>query len=166
MSESVDRFSDRRYSAGFLAGVTDASVDENDRISPLICDAPNRSLFAKWLENKKPDVVITDREEVMAWMEIMNINVPETIGLIHLDWSPVHIGWAGMRQNGKLVGAAAADLVIGQITNNETGIPVHPRLVLIESDFVPGPSVKGGGADISEDSFDDLNERRAAVGSH
>jgi hypothetical protein len=65
-----------------------------------------------------------------------------------------------------MVGAAAADLVIGQITNNEIGIPVHPRLVLIECDFVPGPSVKGGGAELADDSFEDLDERRSAVGLH
>ena len=36
----------------------------------------------------------------------------------------------------------AADLVIHQVTNNELGPPEHPKLVLIESEFVPGPSVK------------------------
>jgi hypothetical protein len=47
-----------------------------------------------------------------------------------------------MNQNGRLVGAAAADLLISQLVNNETGIPDHPKLVVIDSDFVAGPSLR------------------------
>lgn len=166
VSDNADRISGRRYSSGFLAAVADGVVEARDRIAPLFCDAPNKSQFLKWVETHKPDVVVTDRGETMAWLEEAGMSVPDQVGLLHLDWSPQQTGWAGMRQNSRMVGAAAADLVIGQINNNEIGIPAHPRLVLIESDFVPGPSVKGGGADLVElDEFPSISARQPAVGS-
>ena len=45
--------------------------------------------------------------------------MPDEIGLLHLDWGPHLRDWAGMRQASRTVGAAAADLTILQITNNE-----------------------------------------------
>lgn len=165
VSDSADKLSDRRYSSGFLAGITDGSIEAGDRIAPLFSDAPNKSLFLKWIETNKPDVVVTDRSEAMVWLDESGLSVPDDMGLLHLDWSPSQAGWAGMRPNGRMVGAAAADLVIGQINNNELGIPAHPRLVLIESDFVPGPSVKGGGAGAVElDEFRSMPVRQSVAG--
>ena len=151
VSDRMDRLLDRRWSAGFSAGVHDATVASPDgRITPLFFDSPDRAAFLKWIKAEKPDVIISDEAQALEWVQGMKLAVPEEIGLVHLDWSPHLREWAGMRQASRTVGAAAADLTILQITNNEVGPPEHPRLVLIESEFIPGPSVKGGSVEATQ----------------
>jgi DNA-binding LacI/PurR family transcriptional regulator len=152
VSDKTDRVLDRRWSAGFSAGMHDAPSMADGRAAPLFFETPDRALFAKWVKAERPDVIITDEAQVFEWMQGLKIVVPDEIGLMHLDWGPHLRDWAGMRQASRTVGAAAADLTILQITNNEVGPPEHPRLVLIESEFVPGPSLKGGAVEASNGS--------------
>jgi LacI family transcriptional regulator len=146
-SDHTDRILDRRWSAGFAAGVHDSPNAIDGRTAPLLFAAPDRAAFLKWVKSEKPDVIITDELQALEWLQAGKLAVPDDIGLVHLDWGPHLRDWAGMQQASRTVGAAAADLTILQITNNEVGPPEHPRLVLIESEFVPGPSVKGGTAE-------------------
>lgn len=147
VSDRADRLLDRRWSAGFAAGVHDAPFAHEGRTTPLLFDSAERGAFLKWVKTERPDVIVTDEAQVLAWLQESRIDVPDAIGLVHLDWGPHLRDWAGMRQATRAVGAAAADLTILQITNNEVGPVEHPRLVLIESEFVPGPSIRGAALD-------------------
>jgi LacI family transcriptional regulator len=142
--DQLDRQLDRRFSAGFRAGLHDIAPAPapGTHAAPLLMQQLDRAVFAKWVKTERPDVIITDQVAVLEWLRDFKISVPAEIGLIHLDWMPHLRDWAGMNQNSRLIGVAAADLVIGQMTRNEVGPPDHPSLVLIESDFVAGPSLK------------------------
>ena len=48
VSDKVDRILDRRWSAGFSAGVHDAPADADGRSTPLFFEHADRALFAKW----------------------------------------------------------------------------------------------------------------------
>lgn len=149
VSDRMDRILDRRWSAGFSAGVHDAPVPAEGRLEPLFFDTPDRAVFAKWVKAENPDVIITDEPLALEWLQSLKLSVPEDIGLVHLNWGPHLRDWAGMQQASRTVGASAADLTILQITNNEIGPPEHPKLVLIESEFVPGPSLKSAAVEAS-----------------
>jgi LacI family transcriptional regulator len=167
ISDKADRMLDRRWSAGFSAGVHDAPAAAERRLAPLIYDAPDRAAFGKWVKAEQPDVIITDEAASLEWLQAMKLTVPDEIGLVHLDWGTHLREWAGMRQASRTVGAAAADLTILQITNNEVGPLEHPRLVLIESAFVPGPSVRGGAAETSPSgSANSSVAARVAIGAN
>lgn len=140
--DKLDHLLARRMSAGFLTGVHDANGQLQARVPPLLLEPMDFAEFAKWMRAEQPDVIITDQVQVREWVLDLRLVVPDEVGLIHLDWAPHLTEWAGMRQNSHLIGAAAADLVIGQVTRNEVGPPDHPKLVLIESDWVAGPSVR------------------------
>lgn len=146
VAERTDKICDRRFSAGFASVMADRDVRRDNMVPPLLRDSLSRAELAKWIKKWHPDALITDRTEVRDWLDRDKFPVPDKMGLIHLDWTESLEGWAGMRRNARLVGEAAADLVISQITNNEFGPPAHPRLVLIESDFIHGASVRGTGA--------------------
>jgi LacI family transcriptional regulator len=47
-----------------------------------------------------------------------------------------------MNQNNDLVGAAAVDLVVGELHRNEAGIPTYPKCVMIESQWIEGTTLK------------------------
>lgn len=139
--DDLDRALGRRLSGGFLAGVRDGPAPGGAAMA-LLLGQPDRAAFVDWLRTARPDAILTDLGEVLDWVRDENITIPEELGLIHLNWRPPLGDWAGMRQNSHLVGVAAAELVVAQITHNETGPPRHPNLVLVESDFVPGPSLR------------------------
>jgi len=145
VADRVDKLHDRRFSAGFASTVADGPGRKEDAVPPLMRDGVGSAEVAKWIKANRPDAIITDQTEVRDWLDGEKFVIPDEMGLIHLDWKESLEGWAGMRRNARLVGEAAADLVISQITNNEFGPPTHPRLVLIESDFVHGATVRGTG---------------------
>ena len=134
---------ERRLSGGYAAAIADrGGAGAGNPVAPLVSSSLDAIEFVRWLKDAKPDVVITDQSAAADWARDAKISVPEGLGLIHLDWNPQLRDWAGMNQNGRLVGAAAADLLISQLVHNETGVPDHPKLVVIDSDFVAGPSVR------------------------
>ena len=98
--------------------------------------------LAVWLRKQKPDVVISNHDFVPAFME----------GL-HLRWRPAFAqldlsresGMAGIDQNFPAVGAAAVDMISGQLMRNESGIPTIPKTVLIPGEFRAG-SLRAAGA--------------------
>jgi LacI family transcriptional regulator len=47
-----------------------------------------------------------------------------------------------MNQNNTLVGAAAIDMLIGQLHRNETGLPASPKASFIQSTWIEGPSTQ------------------------
>ncbi len=142
--DAFDHLLQRRFSSGFHSAARDRAGPLDSPPAPLLLGEMDRSSFARWLKTEKPDAILTHLVEVREWLDALKVRVPQDMGLLHLDWSPQMRDWAGMNQNGALVGAAAAELVMDQMADNEVGIPAHPRLVLIESDFVAGPSLTGG----------------------
>lgn len=143
VDDRLDVLLERRLSSGFAAAVRDrAAILPSGAVAPLVSASIDAIEFARWLKAEKPDVVITEQTAVMEWARDLKVSVPDELGLLHLDWNPQLRDWAGMQQNSGLVGAAAADLLIGQLVNNETGVPDYPKLVVVDSDFVGGPSVR------------------------
>jgi len=141
LDERLDILLERRLSGGFAAAVMDRA-GQLQGSTTLVAPSLDAIDFARWLKAEKPDVVLTDQTAALEWARGARLRVPEELGLIHLDWNASLREWAGMNQNGACVGAAAADLLIGQLVNNETGLPEHPKLVVIDSDYASGPSVR------------------------
>ncbi len=143
LDERLDALLERRFSGGFAAAVQDRSAQiAAVATQPLLSASIDAIEFARWVRAEKPDVVITDQSAALEWARDMKLAVPDELGFIHLEWNTQLRDWAGMNQNSRLVGGAAADLLIAQLVNNETGLPDHPKLVVIDSDFVAGPSVR------------------------
>lgn len=59
-----------------------------------------------------------------------------------MQWNAERTFCAGVNQHAKVIGAAAVDLVNGQLQRNEFGIPAHPKLVLIKGEWVDGETVR------------------------
>ena len=77
---------------------------------------------------------------VRGWLGQMNLCIPKDIAFVNLDWHGAYGKEAGINQKPELIGAAAVDLVTSQIFRNERGVPADQKLILIESDWVDGPT--------------------------
>lgn len=143
VDQRLDAQLERRLSSGYAAAIQDRAAQiVGAAPAPLVSHSLDAIEFARWLKEERPDVVLTEQTAVLDWTRSLKVTVPDELGLIHLDWNPHLRDWAGMNQNGRVIGAAAADLLISQLVNNETGVPAHPKLVVIDSDFMAGPSVR------------------------
>jgi len=131
---------DHRFSAGFYAGKSRAEMAAS---IPMMDFHPGgEGNFRKWVEKNRPDVIVCTHPEVREWLGRLGLECPRDIGLVHLDLTPELDGWSGMKQNNDVVGAFAVDLVIGQLHRNETGIPDRPKCMMIESQWVPGTTLR------------------------
>lgn len=140
LSPELDAMVDRRFSAGYWAGLEGLHEDLRIPIWPFL--PSNAGAFRAWYEQHRPDVILTLHEEVRQWLLELHVNIPEETALAHLDWHEGMVEWSGMHQNNKLVGAAAIDMLVGELHRNEVGIPTSAKASFIQSRWVHGPSTR------------------------
>jgi LacI family transcriptional regulator len=112
-----------------------------------ICDfeQPGESAIAgiqEWLRAHRPEVVLG---EEITWQAIkrMGWEVPRDVGFVTVDWSADYAQIAGLDQRHELHGSVAVDLLVGQISQNELGLPKVPRVILLPGKWAAGPSAPG-----------------------
>ncbi len=162
---------ERRVKHGWLSGFLtfQQQLPQSQRVPPLLprewglSDGPLRSFpkspeigmhacaggmvwsperFYKWLDEYRPEVIVSNTAHPLAFVREKGIRVPEEIGFasLHrlLDTDP----WAGIDRLPRSIGAAGVDLVTGQLQNNEYGLPRCPKIVSIEGVWRDGPTVR------------------------
>lgn len=94
----------------------------------------------KWLQENRPDVVLAENVVGRA-IELMGWQVPQEVAFISVDRAPEYPDIGGFNQRHELHGSVAVDLLVGQIVQNERGLPTIPREVLVEGEWAAGLSV-------------------------
>lgn len=141
LDPDIDQLVDGRFSAGVQAAQHD--LPRARRTKPFYpTTSPDAEAFRKWLRLEKPDVILTLYNTIRHWLEEDGWAVPDDIGLVQLEWRATSPDWAGMNQHNDIVGAAAIEMLVGMIQNNERGVPEFPRATLIGSTWVDGATVK------------------------
>ena len=130
------------YCAAFQAYMSGKCEQQN--VPLLILRELDRELLLEWIREHRPDVIIAPIVgEVRALLIEAGLRIPEDVGLVPLALSDSDRGsFAGMDENGKVVGAAAVDLLVGMLHRNERGVPEHPQKLMIEGTWVDGRSVR------------------------
>jgi len=105
----------------------------------LVYEESDREELKDWMRTNKPDAMIVSDIALIPWIEAIGVRVPEEMGVVPLEVFPGH---AYLDQKPGIVGAAAIDLVIGQMQRGETGLPADPKIVMVEGAWVDGPSVR------------------------
>jgi len=98
--------------------------------------------FMAWFERHRPDALIGAVRPAREWLAQKDVQSPRDVGLVLLDWDEELQGFAAVDQNATAVGAAAVDLVLGQLRRNERGIPAIPQTVLVDSMWRDGATVR------------------------
>lgn len=95
-----------------------------------------------WLEEEKPEVIITSGKETEGWLGKLGLRTPHDIGLAHVDLIPemMERRITGIDQNSAQVGAAAVDLLISQMKFHQKGIPDVPHIHMVQGTFLQGES--------------------------
>ncbi len=101
-----------------------------------------RSHFLRWVDSERPEVIISNDTFSLEWLRSEGIDVPGEIGFIHLGLNGEDPGLSGIDQNHREIGAAAMDLVLGQIHANQFGVPAHMKTVLVYGGWVEGNTTR------------------------
>ena len=142
-SRYLDSESEGRAQAAFL--VEQGQLPEADRVPILFLERFKEgrpAAFDRWMETHRPDAILTINPVVREWVEEIGHKVPETCGLVNLNVVDDVENWSGIRENHELIGAAAVDLLIGQLSRNEIGVPRHPAKVLIPGKWHDGATLR------------------------
>lgn len=144
LTEDADQRTLHHWSAAFLSWQQTCRSEE--RVPLLREPRLDQPTFDRWFKRQWPDVVIAQSPSapvICGWLEEAGAPVPAACGFADLDVDPTpESSCSGIRQNYEQVAAAAVDLVVAQIQRNEHGIPPHPKVVLMEGDWVDGGTTR------------------------
>ena len=144
LTEDADQRTMHHWSAAFLSAQRGWSQDR--QVPVLVTPTMSADVFLPWFGRHQPDAVIVQSPPaptICGWLATKEIVVPRDCGLADLDIDPESDrDCSGIRQNYQQVAAAAVDLVVGQIQRGERGLPDHPKVVLIEGEWVGGSTTR------------------------
>lgn len=104
-----------------------------------------------WMEQHQPDVIIFAHHssalpDFQRVLQQHGIRAPEDVGVAVmtqvLDGTP----FSGLQGNQRLVGAWAVELVVGRIMNRDFGLPTHPRIEMVDMEWVEGKTLRAARA--------------------
>ncbi len=113
-----------------------------DRLAPFLSEMQDRKGVVAWVRKHRPEAVVSSHLEVKFWLTEAEIAIPRDVSFVYLDWLDDSNACAGINQHYEIVAAAAVDLVVGQLQRHERGLPPFSKLVLIEGEWVAGPTVR------------------------
>jgi len=128
LGEWVSAANDDCWRAGYIERLW--KLPASRRIPPLIIDQWQGKL-PKWLERHRPDVIVCGEAHFRKDLESIGVRVPQDIALVHLNLGSDVPEWAGVDNLHSEIGSASVDMVVAQIHRGETGIPTHPKTILI-----------------------------------
>ena len=139
----VPRMDDEKVENAWIAGFIATQLHHDlPSIAPLATANFNAKTAIPWIREQKLDAVVSTNHHLLRWMTEAKLRVPEDVSFVHLDWSAAKGAMAGVNQCSDLIGAAAVDLLIEQLNNNEIGVPARAKTVLIDGEWHDGPSMR------------------------
>jgi DNA-binding LacI/PurR family transcriptional regulator len=138
----VPRMDDEKVENAWVSGYIAAQLHHGlPAIAPWRAEKFNAASVVPWIRKEKIEVVVSTNHHVMKWMIAAGMKVPADAGFVHLDWSKEKGAMAGVDQCSAHIGAAAVDLLIEQLNNNEVGIPERAKTVMIDGVWHDGPTL-------------------------
>lgn len=136
ISRDVDDRCRHYLSTGFLGSQL---VHGGEITAPLLMCAPdNRDEFLAWLDAQAPDAVIgIYPHQTLEWLREAR---GDALAYASLDIGSERESIAGIQQDNFAVGAAAMNLLAGQLFRNETGLPPTPEVTLVEGTWIDAPT--------------------------
>ena len=100
-----------------------------------------------WLKRNEPDVLVFSHlwehtAELRAALELHRIKVPQKLGVAVVTQRVEGTGFSGMQQDQRLMGVWAVEMLAARIMNRDFGLPTHPHVEMVESEWVAGNSLR------------------------
>jgi LacI family transcriptional regulator len=145
ITDEEDMRVQRKWSAGFM--VYQQGIEATRRVPHLLTSGAFQRALGEWFKEHRPDAILSQDPKLPEYLSQLGNSVPKDVGVAHLSLTESDREFAGINQNGRLVGSSALDLVDAQLRRNERGLPPAPKTVLILGRWIAGPTVR----DVSRD---------------
>ncbi len=100
-----------------------------------------------WVRRRKPEAIVTNNENIVAWLRDAGLRVPEDIGvaLLNLNLGPL-AGAAGISLQLDLNGETSIEQLHTLLLRGETGFPSMPKEVLLRPRWSDGFTLRARAA--------------------
>lgn len=98
--------------------------------------------FQPWFRAHRPDVVLSHFQETLGWIEAGAHRRRGAAGFVLLNVLERSRPCAAIDLQPQVLGARAAELMVGQMLRNELGVPAWPSRNMILASWVEGPTVR------------------------
>lgn len=103
--------------------------------------------LADWLKRHQPDVLIVAHHynalgEFERALHAERIRVPDDLGVAVITQVLEGTHFSGLQANRRLVGEWAVELLVGRIMNRDFGLPVSPRIEMVEMEWLDGKTLR------------------------
>lgn len=123
-----DAFVHRRYSASFYAN----SDQPREAVFRGDLGTPG---FSAWLRAGRYDALVAHQLPTPDQFVRLRLDRPRAPKIATLHWLPDDAGYRGIDQMPERVTAAAIDLILGQLSRFEHGVPDYPKTVLVPGEW-------------------------------
>lgn len=133
------------WSSGFLGAPL---VYGGAALPPLLTGLEmDRRDFEAWFRQNEPDAIIgLSRDVLLEWLETLRVAVPRRVCYVCLDTIEGQgRALAGIRQAWGQIFATGVELLAGQLSRNEIGLPKAPTVTLIDGHWHDGPTAAARG---------------------
>ncbi|MFI5336564.1 MAG: LacI family DNA-binding transcriptional regulator [Opitutales bacterium] len=132
--------------AGAYLGWCEHRLGPAAAVPILRIDQVAGSPLLSWLKNHRPDVIVyvhlpKTLPELEAFFRANKIRVPNDLGVAAVSQIIEHTRFSGKQENLRLMGVLAVELLASRIVNLDFGFPVHPRIEMVESEWIDGRSL-------------------------
>ncbi|GAB5561379.1 MAG: hypothetical protein SynsKO_30260 [Synoicihabitans sp.] len=114
---------------------------ESPRPDPAHDPGVDRLKLAAWLDKHQPEVVIGSGPVYEKLLQIGK-RIPEDIGFLSIDLAEPPTTASGADHCYGMVGEEAFKLMLSALNLNLTGLPEHPRVVLVDSHQMTGTTLR------------------------
>jgi len=139
MPQRNDRRVNYHWSAGYLSFHQRLDAKYPQIFLP---DTLEKEAALAWVRRQRLEAVVSMDPDFLDWLESAGYQLPRDMGFVNLDWSKQFRPSAGIDQRPYEVGAAAVDVVVGQLNRNKLGIPSIQRNMLVPGQWVPRPPIR------------------------
>lgn len=154
MHRGWDHAVDRQWTAGFLC--EQQSLPTRDRVPMHIFPepepmerwfneskadvTPHREPFERWLDRYRPEVIVSKASFVLPLLRRKGWRIPRDVAFVDVFLEDFDGLTAGIRQNHRVVGAVAVEILAGQLQHNKFGVPEIPYTTYVEGTWFDGKS--------------------------
>ena len=142
-SRRFDRNTGGNFRAGYLRS-QDAFLPLKKHLPPLFLEEESTVADArqlgKWLKQSKPDAIITTLPGLHGLLDRIGCRVPDDVAVCATSVFDGNFD-CGVDQNSSEIGHVAMRMLAGLIHQNERGIPLYCRRILVEGRWIEGASL-------------------------
>jgi len=138
------QFEQRSLEVGLGGYATEwLKCDSSERVEPLYFEDNLQKLaFQTWLQDQRPDVVISQYPPVEDLLTELGLRVPHDIGLCFAAVTARDLHRSGVIYPAEEVGAIAMRQLASLIQNREQGVPTLVNRILIEGTWNSGTTTR------------------------